>query len=86
MQVFDKVKNILVEELGNDENDITPESSISHVVYGLGTDSIVAADMFMSVEQEFQIEIPKKQIRTMITIRDLVNFIESITQTRKYAY
>lgn len=85
--VFEKVKTILVEELGNEESDVTLESSISHVAHDLGADSQVAIDMFMSLEEEFDIDFHAQDIQSMITVGDLVHFLEaSMAQSPSRAY
>lgn len=72
--VFEKVKAILVDQLDVDEDAITMESSI---IDDLGADSLDVVDMVMSMEEEFDIEIPDEEIEAMKTVGDLVKFIES---------
>ena len=72
--VFDKIKVILAEQLDIDENSITPESLI---VEDLGADSLDAIDIVMSVEDEFQIEVPDEAIEKMESVGDIVAFVEN---------
>ena len=74
MEVFDKVRAILVDQLDVDEDAVSMESSITD---DLGADSLDVVDMVMSLEEEFDIEIPDEEIETMKTVGDIVKFIES---------
>lgn len=72
--VFEKIREILFEQLEYDEDKITMESSI---VDDLGADSLDVVDLVMSIEEEFDIEIPDEEIETVKTVGDLVKFVES---------
>lgn len=72
--VFKKVKAILVDQLDVDEEAVTMESLIAD---DLGADSLDVVDMVMSLEEEFDVEIPDEEIETMKTVGDIVKFIES---------
>lgn len=71
--VFDKVKEILVEQLDINGDEITMDSLL---VDDLGADSLDAIDIVMSVEDEFKIEVPDEIIEEIATVGDIVNFIE----------
>ena len=71
--VFEKTKKILVDQLDVDEDAITMESS---VIDDLGADSLDIVDLVMSLEEEFDIEIPDEEIEPMRTVGDIVRFIE----------
>lgn len=71
--IFDKVRDILAEQLDIDEDLITPESSI---VDDLGADSLDIVDLVMSLEDEFDTEIPDEAIENIKTVGDIVHFIE----------
>jgi len=71
---FEKVKAILVDQLDVDEDAVTMDSSITD---DLGADSLDVVDMVMSLEEEFDMEIPDEDIETMKTVGDIVRFIES---------
>jgi acyl carrier protein len=72
--VFEKVKAILVDQLDVEDEIVTMESVISD---DLGADSLDVVDMVMSLEEEFDIEIPDEEIENMKTVGDVVRFIES---------
>ena len=71
--IFDKVRDILAEQLDIDEDLITSESSI---VDDLGADSLDIVDLVMSLEDEFDTEIPDEAIENIKTVGDIVHFIE----------
>lgn len=72
--VLEKVREILVDQLDVDEDAVTMESSITD---DLGADSLDVVDMVMSLEEEFDLEIPDEEIEAMKTVGDIVKFIES---------
>ncbi len=72
--IFDKVKSILVDQLDVEDETVTMESLISD---DLGADSLDIVDMVMSLEEEFDVEIPDEEIENMKTVGDVVRFIES---------
>ena len=71
--VFDKVKDIIVDQLDVDEDKVKMEASISE---DLGADSLDIVDLVMSLEEEFDIEIPDEQVENVKTVGDIVKFIE----------
>ncbi len=71
--IFDKVRDILAEQLDIDEDLITLDASI---VDDLGADSLDIVDLVMSLEDEFDTEIPDEAIETIKTVGDIVHFIE----------
>ena len=71
--VLDKIKDILVEQLECDPEDITMESLL---VDDLGADSLDAIDIVMSVEDTFKVEVPDEIIEKIETVGDIVNYIE----------
>ena len=71
--VFDKVKDIIVDQLDVDEDKVKMEASISE---DLGADSLDIVDLVMSLEEEFDIEIPDDQVENVKTVGDIVKFIE----------
>ena len=72
--IFEKVKEILAEQLDLDPNDITLESLIQD---DLGADSLDVVDMLMSIEDEFSVEIPDEVVETVKSVKDLVDYIEN---------
>ena len=71
--VLDKMKDILVEQLECNPEDITMESLL---VDDLGADSLDAIDIVMSVEDTFKVEVPDVIIEKIETVGDIVNYIE----------
>lgn len=75
--VFEKVKSILAQQLDLNEDDITMEST---VIDDLGADSLDVVDLVMSLEDEFDQEIPDEVIEEMKTVGDIVHYIEENVQ------
>ncbi len=75
--MFDKVKDILVEELQVNESDITLESEL---VNDLGINSLELADLIMVCEEKFDIEIKDDEIRKFLTVGDIVNYLSAATE------
>lgn len=71
--VLDKMKDILVEQLECNPENITMESLL---VDDLGADSLDAIDIVMSVEDTFKVEVPDEIIEKIETVGDIVNYIE----------
>lgn len=71
--VFEKVERIFVEQLDANENDITMDSVITD---DLGADSLDLVDLLMSVEDEFDVEVPDDDVLKIKTVGDLVRYIE----------
>lgn len=71
--VLEKVKHILAEQFDVEEDKVTAEMSIAD---DLGADSLDVVDLLMSVEDEFEIEVPDGEIDNVKTVGDLVNYIE----------
>lgn len=72
--VFDKVKDIIVDQLDADEDAVTLEASI---IDDLGADSLDVVDLVMSIEEEFDVEVPDEEVENMKTVSDIVKFIEA---------
>jgi len=77
MSIFDKVKEIIVEQLGVDEKDVTMESSF---VDDLGADSLDIVEMVMAFEEEFDMEIPDEDAEKIRTVGDAVEYIQNKQQ------
>ena len=71
--IFDKVKDILVDQLDVEEEKVTMEASI---VDDLGADSLDLVDLVMPLEEEFDVEIPDEQVENIKTVGDIVKYIE----------
>ena len=72
-EVFDKVKNIIVEQLGVSETAVTPEASF---IDDLGADSLDIVELVMALEEEFDIEIPDSDAEKVVTVEDVVEYIK----------
>jgi len=73
MAVADKVKSIIVEQLGVDEEEVTPDASF---VDDLGADSLDTVELVMAFEEEFGIEIPDDAAESIVTVGDAIKFID----------
>jgi acyl carrier protein len=74
--VFEKVKKIIVEQLGVEEDDIAMESSF---IDDLGADSLDIVELIMALEEEFDLEIPDADAEKIATVGDAVDFIKNNT-------
>lgn len=72
--VLDKIKEIFAEQLSVDPDKITMNSLLEE---DLDADSLDAIDIVMSIEDEFQVEVPDEVIADMKSVGDIVNFIEN---------
>ena len=80
MAVADKVKSIIVEQLGVDEEEVTPDASF---VDDLGADSLDTVELVMAFEEEFGIEIPDEEAEKITPVKEAVDYIESHAKTKK---
>ena len=71
--VFDKVKELISEQLDVKADDITEASNIQD---DLGADSLDVVDLVMALDDEFDVEIPEDQVENIKTVGDIVKFIE----------
>ena len=71
--VEQKVKQIIVEQLGVDESQVDANASF---VDDLGADSLDIVELVMAFEEEFGVEIPDDQAETIVTVGDAVKFLE----------
>jgi acyl carrier protein len=74
--VFEKVKKIIVEQLGVEEDEVTMESSF---IEDLGADSLDIVELIMALEEEFDIEIPDSEAEKITTVGDAVDYIKNNT-------
>ena len=72
-EVFEKVKEIIVEQLGVAENAVTQEASF---IDDLGADSLDIVELIMALEEEFDIEIPDSDAEKVVTVEDVVEYIK----------
>ncbi len=73
MAVEDKVKKIIVDQLGVDENEITPEASF---IDDLGADSLDTVELIMAFEEEFGLEIPDEEAEKLTTVGDALKYLD----------
>ena len=72
--MLDKIKNIVVEQLMVDADQVTEDASF---VDDLGADSIAVMEIVMELEGEYGVEVPTEDILTLKTVNDIVAYIES---------
>ena len=72
-EVFEKVKEIIVEQLGVTESSVTTEASF---IDDLGADSLDIVELIMALEEEFDMEIPDADAEKVVTVGDVVDYIK----------
>jgi acyl carrier protein len=73
MAVLEKVKSIIVEQLGVEEEEVKLEASF---IDDLGADSLDIVELVMALEEEFELEIPDEDAEKIRTVSDAVNYIK----------
>ncbi|MBR4695605.1 MAG: acyl carrier protein [Selenomonadaceae bacterium] len=73
MATFDKVRDIVVEQLGVESDEVQIESTF---IDDLGADSLDIVELIMAFEEEFNIEIPDEAAEKIKTVQDVVNYID----------
>jgi acyl carrier protein len=76
--VEQKVKDIIINELGVEPEKVTPEASF---VEDLGADSLDTVELVMAFEEEFGMEIPDEEAEKLQTVRDAVDYIQQHAQS-----
>ena len=71
-EIFDKVKGVIVDQLGVEEDDVTEDAAF---VDDLGADSLDIVELVMALEEEFGVSIPDEQAEKIKTVGDAVDFI-----------
>ena len=74
MPVAEKVKQIIVEQLGVDESQVEPSASF---VDDLGADSLDIVELVMAFEEAFDLDIPDEEAEKIKTVKDAVDYIEA---------
>ncbi|MBQ3052716.1 MAG: acyl carrier protein [Clostridia bacterium] len=72
--VFEKICDILAEQLDADKEEMTADTNIAK---DLGADSLDVVELLMSIEDEFEVEIPDEEIENIKTIGDLTDYIQN---------
>ena len=73
--IFQKLREILADQLGIDENDITPETNI---IEDLGADSLDVVELIATMEDEFDIIVTDERIRELYTVGEVAEFMETL--------
>lgn len=73
-EIFEKVKEIVVEQLGVDENLVKEEATF---IDDLSADSLDIVELVMSLEEAFEMEIPDTEAEKIVTVGDVVQYIKS---------
>ena len=71
-EIENKVKQIIVDELGVDENEVTPNARF---IDDLGADSLDTVELVMAFEEAFEIEIPDEDAEKIRTVQDAIDYI-----------
>lgn len=71
-EILDKIKEIVVDQLGVDEDIVTPDATFLN---DLEADSLDVVELMMALEEEFDIEIPDEEAEKISTVSDLANYI-----------
>ena len=70
----DRVKKIVVEHLGVEEDKVTPDASF---IDDLGADSLDIVELVMAMEEEFEVEIPDEEAENIKTVGDAIKYVET---------
>ena len=78
--IFERLKKIVVEQLGVDDKDVVPSASF---IDDLGADSLDLVELIMSLEEEFsnpsrKVEIPDEDAQKIITIQDVLDYLKDL--------
>ena len=72
-EIAEKVKSIIVDKLGVEMSEVTPEASFSN---DLGADSLDTVELIMEFEKEFNLSIPDEQAETITTVGQAISYLE----------
>ena len=72
--ITSRVKAIIVDKLGVDETEVTPEATFTN---DLGADSLDTVELIMELEKEFNITIPDDQAEKIVTVGDAISYVEA---------
>ncbi len=75
--MFEKIQNLISEQLGIDAGEITMEASF---IDDLGADSLDVVELIMALETEFDLEIPDEDAEKIATVNDVVEYIKAHTE------
>lgn len=74
MDILEKIREIIVEQLDVDPEAVTPEATF---LEDLGADSLDAVELVMEIENAFDISVPDEELEQLKTVQDLINVIEA---------
>lgn len=72
--MFEKIVDIVVEQLGCDASAVTPDASI---LDDLGADSLDVVEMLMAIEENFGVSVPDEEIPNLKTVKDIMTYVEA---------
>ncbi len=78
VEIFDKVKKIVAEQLSVEPSEITPQSNFAN---DLGADSLDTVELVMALEEEFDVEIPDEAAEKITTVQEAVDYISNKVAT-----
>ena len=73
--MYERIKEMLVQELGIDASDITPDAKLKR---NLGISSVEFVDIAMTIEEEYNVELDEDKLRKIKTVQELCDYIESL--------
>jgi len=75
--IAEKINKIIVDKLGVDESEVTPEASFTN---DLGADSLDTVELIMEFEKEFDLSIPDEKAEAIATVGDAITYLEEATK------
>jgi len=78
--IDERVKQIIVEQLGVDESEVTPTA---HFVDDLGADSLDIVELVMAFEEAFEIEIPDEDAEKILTVQNAIDYVQAHSKGSK---
>jgi len=72
--MFEKIVDIVVDQLGCDSSDVTEDASI---IEDLGADSLDVVEMLMAIEENFGVTVPDEEIPNLKTVKDIMTYVEA---------
>jgi acyl carrier protein len=78
--IDERVKQIIVEQLGVDESEVTPTA---HFVDDLGADSLDIVELVMAFEEAFEIEIPDEDAEKILTVQNAIDYVQAHSKSSK---
>jgi acyl carrier protein len=75
MAIAERTKRIIAEQLGVHEHEVTNES---HIIDDLGADSLDIVELVMTLEEEFDVEVPDERVEDVRTVEDIIGVIQEL--------